>query len=397
MKTVLIILEGAADLPLEDLQGKTPLEMARMPQADRWAKSGCSGLLNPVQEDLDVRNEMMLACLVGLGADKATTLHRGPLEAVFAEADPAFCQYAWRANLVTLNDERLDNSRCPGLTLEETRVLAEAVQQRFDPDELKLVPIGPACLSVQARTVTEGTYPGCAPGLALGETVKNRFPGGRKGRRLLDIMGRAQEVLSTHAVNEVRVDLGENPANGLWLWGGGKLPRAEGGGYLGWPLGGCMISDSAMAHGLARLCGMKSISMDPLWDEEEYKLNVPGVVSALRDHERVIIYVQAPQENGNFGDARDKVRALGRMDQYLLAPLGVLLESVKPLRVALLADGLIASATGCPASGPIPFVAWGSDIMADETASWCERVAALGTQGVVPPCDFMEALKERMG
>lgn len=45
MKRVLVILDGAADLPIRGFNGRTPLEIARMPLMDRLARMGRQGVL----------------------------------------------------------------------------------------------------------------------------------------------------------------------------------------------------------------------------------------------------------------------------------------------------------------------------------------------------------------
>ena len=47
MKTVLVILDGAADEPSPLLCGKTPLHAAPTPHLDRMAATGAVGWLNP--------------------------------------------------------------------------------------------------------------------------------------------------------------------------------------------------------------------------------------------------------------------------------------------------------------------------------------------------------------
>src|SRR4029079_8338300 len=36
---------------------------------------------------------------------------------------------------------------------------------------------------------------------------------------------RSRPLLDAHEVNQVRRDLGENPATSIWLWGQGAIPR----------------------------------------------------------------------------------------------------------------------------------------------------------------------------
>ncbi|HJJ71320.1 MAG TPA: phosphoglycerate mutase, partial [Methanocorpusculum sp.] len=48
MKYLLILADGAADEPLEELGGKTPLEVAKKPNMDMIAKKGRCGMLKTV-------------------------------------------------------------------------------------------------------------------------------------------------------------------------------------------------------------------------------------------------------------------------------------------------------------------------------------------------------------
>ena len=48
MKYVVIVGDGMADYPIESLQGKTPLMVARTPHLDWLAKHGSMGLVRTV-------------------------------------------------------------------------------------------------------------------------------------------------------------------------------------------------------------------------------------------------------------------------------------------------------------------------------------------------------------
>ena len=48
MKYVVLVPDGAADYPLDDLDGRTPLEAAKTPNLDRLASEGNVGLVNMI-------------------------------------------------------------------------------------------------------------------------------------------------------------------------------------------------------------------------------------------------------------------------------------------------------------------------------------------------------------
>ncbi len=46
MKGIIMIIDGMADRPLEELGGKTPLEAAKTPNMDHMAELGVNGIMD---------------------------------------------------------------------------------------------------------------------------------------------------------------------------------------------------------------------------------------------------------------------------------------------------------------------------------------------------------------
>ena len=61
MKTVVVIVEGAADVPRKELEGRTPLAVARCPVATRLATEGQCGLLGMAGSEKHRRQEVVMA------------------------------------------------------------------------------------------------------------------------------------------------------------------------------------------------------------------------------------------------------------------------------------------------------------------------------------------------
>ena len=59
---------------------------------------------------------------------------------------------------------------------------------------------------------------------ALGADLGDCLPEGAAGRRWRRLFSEAQIVLHNHPFNVQRRDAGLPPVNGLWFWGGGRLP-----------------------------------------------------------------------------------------------------------------------------------------------------------------------------
>src|SRR5512144_1157217 len=79
MKYAIIIPDGAADEPLAELGGKTPLEAAKTPNMDRIAMEGRVGLVRTIPEGFESGSDVATMCLLGYSPKEFHT-GRAPLE-----------------------------------------------------------------------------------------------------------------------------------------------------------------------------------------------------------------------------------------------------------------------------------------------------------------------------
>ena len=66
IKKILIILDGAADLPLDFLGEKTPFEIAETPNLDFFAKNGRLGYMYPINEKTIPGSDNALISIFGI-------------------------------------------------------------------------------------------------------------------------------------------------------------------------------------------------------------------------------------------------------------------------------------------------------------------------------------------
>ena len=104
MKYLVLLGDGMADMPLNELQGKTPMEAAKKPLIDYMAKKGEVGMVNITPEGCkggsDVGN------LAAMGYDPRVYLTgRAPLEAAAMGIKMNDTDIALRCNLACVSDE----------------------------------------------------------------------------------------------------------------------------------------------------------------------------------------------------------------------------------------------------------------------------------------------------
>ena len=66
MKLIYIIIDGMGDLPIEELDGKTPLEAADTPYMDSLAKTGKTGLMYTVGKGIAPESDAAVVSILGM-------------------------------------------------------------------------------------------------------------------------------------------------------------------------------------------------------------------------------------------------------------------------------------------------------------------------------------------
>ena len=104
MKYLVLLCDGMADYPVEELGNKTPMGASYTPSMDKLAKGARIGLVKTVADGLKPGSDV--ANLSVLGYDPAVCYTgRSPLEAGSIGIDMLADDVSFRCNLVTVSDE----------------------------------------------------------------------------------------------------------------------------------------------------------------------------------------------------------------------------------------------------------------------------------------------------
>ena len=104
MKYVVVLYDGMADYPVDALNGKTPMEVAKKPNLDKLARFGKMGIVKTVGDGLKPGSDIANMSVLGYNPKECYT-GRSPLEAVSIGVDMKDTDIIFRCNLVTLSDE----------------------------------------------------------------------------------------------------------------------------------------------------------------------------------------------------------------------------------------------------------------------------------------------------
>src|SRR5437763_5776365 len=129
MKYAIIIPDGAADEPLKELGGKTPIEAAATPNMDAIAMQGRVGLARTVPEGFESGSDVATMCLLGYDPAKYHT-GRAPLEAAAQNIPLAATDWVFRCNLVTVVDGVMKDHSAGGISdAEAQRLIGELARK----------------------------------------------------------------------------------------------------------------------------------------------------------------------------------------------------------------------------------------------------------------------------
>ena len=342
MKYVVILGDGMADRPLEELGGMTPLEYAKTPTMDALAAEGEIGMVHTIPDGMKPGSDTANLSVLGYDPRKYYS-GRSPLEALSIGVDMKDTDIALRCNLVTLSEEEdayedrkiLDHSSGE-ISTEEAAQLLETVRKELETDTYRFY-VGTSyrhLLIWDKGQVEELTQPHDV----LGQTIGQYLP---EDKILRDMMKKSYEILVNHPVNIERKKKGLNPANSCWFWGAGTKPALF---SFGEKTGkkGAMISAVDLLKGIAVGTSMKVITVDGANGglDTNYEGKAHAAVEVLQDgYDFVYVHVEAPDEMGHQGSVEKKVRAIEYLDQRLIAEVKKGLdEGGEPYRMLILPD-----------------------------------------------------------
>ncbi len=374
MKYAVIVPDGMADTPRPELRDKTPMEVARDPNMQAVAKEGRVGLVRTIPEGMDPGSDVAILSIMGYDPREHHTGRAG-LEAVGMGVELAPHETAFRCNLVTVSDDQMVDYSAGHISTKEAGVLIALLNERLGGKTLRFhAGVGYRHLAVlSGEEIEASTSP---PHDIMGRAINDHWPRG-KGKELLKrIMLASREVLSGHDVNTVRIDLGENPANMIWLWGAGRAPTLPSFKEK-FGVSGAVICGVQLVRSLGICAGWEVIDVPGAtgYLDTDYGAKGKAAVEALGKHDFVFVHVEAPDEAAHEGNVEKKIAAIEAIDRSIVGPVLAALRSAGDFRIMVLPDHATPIEKQTHVTDPVPFAVAGSGFAAVCERSFTERDA----------------------
>lgn len=349
MKTLLVIIDGAADVADASTEGLTPLQAADMPVADTIACRSATGRLTTSPDGNAPGSETAIMSILGYGNDRPIS-GRGWLEALGLGMEVSPDDTVWRCNVVrAMPSGRVVDPMPEDITASEAcRLIKSAVNYSPIVDARH---IG----GLSGIVVTSGTSPEI-------DGIVSPYDAYISGTALRPVFGLP---------------------DWMWLWSAGhplSLPPL--------PYRAALIAATPLVKGIGKALGMDCLDVPGATGDCSTSLEAKAAVAvgALDSdgYDFVMVHIEGADTASHTGSFRLKRSFLEAIDSRLLAPLWQRVSDGGDTVFALLPDHATSWRHRRHTSDPVPvslYVPWekGDNVdRFDETAVTC------GLLGVIP-------------
>lgn len=394
MKYIILICDGAADWPIEELGNKTIFEATDTPSMDWIASHGQMGMLRTIPVGMDPGSECANMTLMGYRPEKDLT-GRGPLEALSANVPLSKTDIAFRCNLITINGELIEDYSSGHISTEESKILINYLQTQLNEEGVGFFP------GVQYRHILRlngnkfserlNTTP---PHDQLDKRYKEFLPKSNDPNDvkakftadfLKNLIEKSHELLIEHEINKKRAEAGKRMATHIWPWSGGKKPDIESFNKK-YGLNGSVISAVDLIFGIGIAAGLKPIHVEGATGlpNTNYKGKVNAAINELINKDFVYLHVEAIDEMAHTGDPQKKMNALKKFDENIVKPFLKAEEDFKnELVIAVLPDHPTPCKIRTHSADPVPFAIYNPSNKLNVSRKYSEPSGKEGEYGLI--------------
>nr|CRH06721.1 2,3-bisphosphoglycerate-independent phosphoglycerate mutase [Candidatus Magnetococcus massalia] len=391
MKYVVFLGDGMSDDPIDSLDGKTPLMVAKTPHLDEIVRSGIGGWSRNTPDGYYPGSDVANLGVLGYDVTQSYT-GRSPLEAAAMGVELGPDDVCFRCNLVSLSEDLsvMKDFSAGHITSEEAAELIKTLDAELGTDAFGFYP----GVSYRHLLVWRGGRADMtcrAPHDISDQEVASHYPKGPDAALIDALMRASQKILKDHPVNQKRIAEGKLPANSTWLWGHGGRPQLDTF-QARFGKSGAMITAVDLMRGIANHIGFENMHVPGAtgWIDTDYTGKANACIEALGRHDLVFLHVESPDESGHAGRLDYKIQAIEDFDAKVVGPVLKFLKEQGEYRAVALPDHPTPIAIKTHNENPVPFGMCGTGIEADENQLYDERLLDRGSMGFDPGIRMMQ-------
>jgi 2,3-bisphosphoglycerate-independent phosphoglycerate mutase len=395
LKYCVIIMDGAAGLPLPEHGGLTCLELANTPNLNILALAGILGMTHTIPTGMEPSSSN--GCMSVLGYNPAAyPVGRAAIEATSLGIPVDEGDVLFRCNLISVRDAKMHDYSAGHIGNEEARRIINDLNYQLGSDSVTFFPGLNYRHILKLRGYEETLKAECTPPHDIpGKFVDEYRPKGPGSDFLNNLMKRSEDILRNHPVNIERKARGESTANTIWLfWGSDKAPEMPSF-RESYGLRASVTSAVDVICGLAVMLGIDILEIPGVTDglDNDFAGQINGALESLEKYDLTVVHIEAPDEEGHHGSVDNKVEAIQRIDTEVISRL--ISWKRDGLRVLVMPDHPTPIEIRTHSSDPVPFLLWGEDFSSNGGLRFTEAEAVKTGLSIDPAYTIMKKLTGR--
>lgn len=389
-----------ADRPLGELEFRTPLEAANIPNMDKLAKIGICGIMDPISPGIRAGSDTSHISILGYNPYEVYT-GRGPFEAAGVGVNVEAGDIAFRCNFSTADETGTIVDRRAGRIREGTDEIAQVINSLKIDEDVKIIfkeSTGHRAVLVLRGEGLSDKVSDADP-KHDGKHPKKVVPlddeaNSKKTAKILNkIVERSYEMLKDHPINIKRIKEGKNPANIILPRGAGAVPKVQPFADK-YGMKAVCIAETGLIKGIGRITGMEVPDVKGATGGVDTNLkNITNAImdASSQDYEFILINIDGADEAGHDGNLDEKLEFIERVDEEIEE-----LMKIDDCYFILTADHSTPISVMDHTGDPVPLVISGPEVRVDDVDQFNERATARGGLCRIRGSDVMSILMDLM-
>jgi len=387
-KILFLVLDGISDRPCPELAGRTPLQAAKKPNLDAFAREGVCGIMDTIAPG--IRPGSDTAHLALLGYDPHTYYTgRGPLECVGTGITMEPGMIGFRCNYATLTQDGRVSDRRAG-RIHDTAALSAAVQEGVDLKKFGVEFVFRSGAGHRAALALKGD--------GLGHCVSSNDPKKegvppltitplqqtKKDKKTAmvcnEFVRQSTQILADLPVNRDRIQHGLNPATVVLMRGAGEMGNFEPFSTR-YGISGSVICAASLIAGIGTAVGLRRVHVDGITGSQDSNLagKIDAALKELQSQDFVLVNIKGADESGHDGLAKQKTAFIEKIDSAI-SPLRTLQDTI----IVICADHSTPCTVKDHSADPVPVVIRGEGVRTDDVSGFDEISCAQGGLNRIP-------------
>ncbi len=392
-KYVIVIVDGAADLPIPELNNKTPFEAAQIPNIDRITAAGKTGLIKTSFQGLPVGSIVANMGILGYNPLRYYPNGRASFEALAQNIHLGENDLAFRCNLLTAENGHIKDFTADNIECEDAKNIINNL--KLPAENMEIYP------GLSYRNLIILRNIDCAANEIIAPEPHSNVGEPESALKITATTDRAQKIadLLNKFMEESKQQIAElnkthnTKATRLAIWSPSNAPVLSSF-HKKFGLDGSIITGMHFLSGIGTAAAMRhKIPKGATgYSNTDMPEKLRETIAHLQYHDFVFLHINAPDEESHNKDTAKKVAAIERIDREVVGPLLEFLDQnyANNYKIAVMPDHYTFLHNGKHGDAPVPYTIYGKNVQRDHAQLYSESEIEKHNQSIINSYEFMD-------